>query len=70
VSGDHGSDRIITRDLESGALTEERTICVVCAWRKDCLKKFSFQSSGGRRCPDYTRDLTIKSPEDKEEKES
>jgi hypothetical protein len=39
---------------------EEYTICVVCAWRADCLKKFSFQSAGGRRCPDYTRDLSLK----------
>jgi hypothetical protein len=46
------------------ALTDERTICAVCAWRGDCLKKFSFESSGQLRCPDYCRDLTIKPDDD------
>lgn len=41
-------------------MTEDRTICAVCAWRKDCQKKFKFESSGQLHCPDYSRDLTIK----------
>jgi len=39
--------------------SEDRTICVVCAWRENCQKKFTFSSSGSARCPDYTRDMTI-----------
>jgi len=44
--------------------SEDRTICVVCAWRMDCKKKYSFQTGGSTRCPDYTRDMTI--PQDEE----
>ena len=39
--------------------SEDKTICAVCAWRKDCKKKYSFRTSGSTRCPDYTRDMTI-----------
>lgn len=39
-------------------------ICVVCAWRADCQKKFSI-SGKDLRCPDFSRDISI--PEDKEE---
>jgi hypothetical protein len=38
---------------------EEPTICVVCAWRENCQKKYAFSSSGGTKCPDYTRDLKL-----------
>lgn len=41
-------------------MSEEKTVCAVCAWRENCRKKFRFQSSTQRYCPDYTRDLTIK----------
>lgn len=41
-------------------MKEERTICAVCAWRADCNKKFSYQSGGPIKCPEYTRDLTIR----------
>jgi hypothetical protein len=47
-------------------MTEERSLCIRCAWRADCQKRFRFESSGQRNCPDYTRDLTI--PRDKDEK--
>jgi hypothetical protein len=41
---------------------QEPSICVVCAWRETCVKKFSFT---GQHCLEYTRDLTIKArPED------
>ena len=33
--------------------------CVVCAWREHCAKKFCV-ADGGARCPDFTRDVTIK----------
>lgn len=41
----------------------ERHICGICAWRKDCQKRFKLGSDSlvGSYCPDYTRDLSIKS---------
>ncbi|GAB4303738.1 MAG: hypothetical protein Fur0034_20020 [Desulfuromonadia bacterium] len=33
--------------------------CVVCAWRQTCAKKFSVPD-GGARCPDFTRDVSLK----------
>jgi hypothetical protein len=35
----------------------EVSICLVCAWRETCVKRFSFT---GQHCLEYTRDLTIK----------
>jgi len=43
--------------------------CVVCAWRQTCAKKFSV-ADGGARCPDFTRDVSIKEEKtDEKEKE-
>jgi len=42
-------------------------ICAVCAWRKDCAKKFSV-SGRDVRCADFSRDLTIKDKEEQEKK--
>ena len=49
-------------------MPDERSICAICAWRGDCKKRFRFESSLELRCPDYTRDLTLKenTDEDKE----
>jgi len=33
--------------------------CVICAWRATCAKRFSVSDSGAR-CPDFSRDITIK----------
>ena len=44
--------------------TSEPSICVVCAWRETCVKRFSFD---GQHCLDYTRDVTIKPKPEKEE---
>jgi cytidylate kinase len=40
----------------------ERQICGLCAWRRDCQKRFKLSSEAflGSHCPDYTRDLSIK----------
>jgi cytidylate kinase len=40
----------------------EMHICGICAWRRECQKKFKISSDGfiGSHCPDYTRDLSIK----------
>ena len=40
-------------------------ICVVCAWRENCQKKYSIAKSGTVNCPDFTRDLSIRSGEKK-----
>ncbi len=37
-----------------------RQSCAVCAWRETCAKRFCI-ADGGARCPDFTRDITIKS---------
>lgn len=37
--------------------------CVVCAWRENCAKKFRV-TDGGAHCPDFTRDVTIKTVPD------
>ncbi len=38
----------------------DQQFCAICAWRENCAKKFCVPD-GGARCPDYTRDVTIKS---------
>ncbi len=48
------------------------TICVTCAWRQTCNKKFSMDGATTTRCPEYTRDVTLKPPpsdKKKDEKE-
>jgi hypothetical protein len=42
--------------------TSDRQHCVVCAWRENCAKKFSV-TDGGARCPDFTRDVSVKQVE-------
>jgi hypothetical protein len=37
--------------------TQEPSICLVCAWRENCVKKFSFT---GQHCLEFTRDMTLK----------
>ena len=37
----------------------DRSLCAICAWRGDCNKKF--MQGNGVYCPDYTKDLTIRS---------
>lgn len=45
----------------------KKEICVLCAWRESCNKKFSI-SGRDIRCPDFVRDLKIKEDEMPEEK--
>lgn len=44
--------------------TEQR--CVICAWRQTCAKRFSV-TDGGARCPDFTRDVTIRESDENRE---
>jgi len=39
-------------------MTMDRSLCAICAWRRDCKKKFSHGENV--HCPDFTKDLTIK----------
>lgn len=48
-------------------MTDEKTLCIVCAWRADCQKRFSFKSSDQRYCPDYSRDLAKPDPAEEDE---
>jgi len=34
--------------------------CTICAWREKCQLKFKLGKDGARYCPEYTRDVTIK----------
>lgn len=38
--------------------------CVVCAWRATCNLKFMYEGSSALHCPEFTRDLSIKSGAD------
>ncbi len=53
--------------LKEDQVTDKVNICAVCAWRADCNKKFSI-SGKDIRCPDFSRDMSIKEEktEDKE----
>jgi cytidylate kinase len=46
-------------------MAREKQICGLCAWRRDCQKRFKLSSDVflGVNCPDYTRDLSIKDKE-------
>ena len=44
-----------------------QNICIICAWRATCQKKFSI-SGKDMHCADFSRDLSIKE-ESEEEKE-
>ena len=41
-------------------------ICSICAWRATCQKKFSI-SGKNIRCPDFVRDVSIKTEEQEDE---
>ena len=43
-------------------MTVDRRICGICAWRRDCQKRYRISTDSflNVNCPDYTRDLSIK----------
>ena len=53
-------------------MSTEQVLCVVCAWRKDCQKKYQKNKDVAFRCPDFSRDMSIKDTEipDAEKKDS
>lgn len=47
---------------------DQRQFCAVCAWRENCAKKFCVPD-GGAHCPDFTRDVSLKSDDEQEKNE-
>jgi hypothetical protein len=41
-------------------MMDGKTLCVVCAWRSTCNKKFLMDGATTTKCPDFTRDVTLK----------
>lgn len=43
-------------------MATERQICGICAWRRDCQKRFKVSTDAflSVNCPDYSRDISIK----------
>lgn len=46
----------------------EINVCGLCAWRRECQKRFKLDKDSfvGSHCPDYTRDLSIKTKDAEE----
>jgi hypothetical protein len=51
-------------------MEDNRTLCVICAWRQVCKKKFSMDGATTTRCIDFTRDITLKPHTEKQSTES
>jgi hypothetical protein len=49
-------------------MSSTKDICVVCAWRATCQKKFSV-SGRSLHCPDFVRDLALPKNDEEETKE-
>lgn len=47
-------------------MSQERTLCILCAWRETCKKQFNQSPSPAGRCPDYSKDLAVKKAPDTE----
>ena len=50
-------------------MDSEKTLCVVCAWRRDCKKKFLRNEDISFKCPDFTKDISIKDGVKSDDKE-
>jgi len=37
-----------------------RKLCIVCAWRANCAKRFSMGDDATLHCPDFTEDVTLR----------
>ena len=53
-------------------MSDEPSLCIICAWRENCKKQFLKGKDVSLKCPDFTRDLSIKHLEkdDDEKKDS
>lgn len=50
-------------------MSAEQTICVICAWRETCQKKFSM-SGRDVKCVDFVKDVSVSKERETEESES
>lgn len=42
-------------------MTEDsRKLCIVCAWRANCAKRFSMGDDATLHCPDFCEDVTLR----------
>ncbi|MGC8660089.1 MAG: hypothetical protein ACP5U1_13550 [Desulfomonilaceae bacterium] len=48
-------------------MDEGKTVCVTCAWRATCNKKFLMDGATTTRCLDYTRDISLHIKDDSAE---
>jgi hypothetical protein len=39
---------------------DKRKLCLNCAWRGNCAKRFSMEGCATLHCPDYTEDVTLR----------
>jgi hypothetical protein len=44
-----------------------KSLCIICAWRHVCKKRFIISSEESLHCPDFVEDVTIKKEEDKKD---
>ncbi len=44
--------------------TDVRKLCVMCAWRGTCQIKYSMPGGVATHCVEYTRDITLREPEE------
>jgi len=55
-------------ESEEERMSTKKDICVVCAYRAACQKKFSLKA--GRHCPDFARDFLIKEEDETKEQDN
>jgi hypothetical protein len=67
MNSEEASVSSIPRQIQEVSMGREVEICVICAWRATCQKKFSI-SGKQIRCPDFVKDVSIKEKPEKEEK--
>lgn len=51
-------------------MANEPSLCIICAWRENCQKKFSKGREITLRCPDFSKDISIKSAETPDDKKT
>jgi hypothetical protein len=49
-------------------MASSNTICVICAWRATCQKKFSI-SGRDVKCADFVKDVSIKEKKENADRE-
>ncbi len=47
---------------------DKQTLCVICAWRENCAKRFAMSQDSTLHCPDFSEDISLKKSAASEEK--